>query len=178
MEVIDTCESNNGGCDHDCRQVTSGTVCFCHVGYQLLANGRSCAGQLINWPIGLFSMVFLSSTLILCWCLSAIETVASLFSRNSSLTDIKIWNLLLHRFASWNHFTRYDASINVAIFVFFYHKSWIKTWTSVTKTTADASTLAPTRMAPTSVSVRLGTGSMVTESTADGVIAQTDSRWF
>ena len=44
MEVIDSCATSNGGCDHVCRHGVGGPVCACHRGYQLQADGRSCEG--------------------------------------------------------------------------------------------------------------------------------------
>ena len=46
MEVIDSCATSNGGCDHICRHGVGGPVCSCHRGYQLQADGRSCEGML------------------------------------------------------------------------------------------------------------------------------------
>ncbi len=46
MEVIDSCATSNGGCDHICRHGVGGPVCSCHRGYQLQADGRSCEGRL------------------------------------------------------------------------------------------------------------------------------------
>ena len=45
MQVIDSCATSNGGCDHLCRHGVGGPVCSCHQGYQLQADGRSCEGN-------------------------------------------------------------------------------------------------------------------------------------
>lgn len=44
MEVIDKCETDNGGCEHDCRYVDGHAMCFCQSGYRLEADQTSCIG--------------------------------------------------------------------------------------------------------------------------------------
>ena len=63
MEVIDSCATSNGGCDHVCRHGVGGPVCACHRGYQLQADGRSCEGiftGVINESY--FCVIFYGST--------------------------------------------------------------------------------------------------------------------
>ena len=48
MEVIDSCATNNGGCDHDCKHGVGGPICSCHKGYMLQADGRTCEGEFKN----------------------------------------------------------------------------------------------------------------------------------
>ena len=48
MEVIDSCATNNGGCDHDCKHGVGGPICSCHKGYMLQADGRTCEGEFRN----------------------------------------------------------------------------------------------------------------------------------
>lgn len=45
MEVIENCNSNNGGCEHICTNALHGKKCSCFVGYILERNGVSCAGR-------------------------------------------------------------------------------------------------------------------------------------
>ena len=44
MEIIKSCNVNNGGCSHVCREEAAGPTCSCHKGYHLQADGRSCEG--------------------------------------------------------------------------------------------------------------------------------------
>lgn len=53
MEVIDICSVNNGGCAHECKQSASEPICFCHKGYRLLADGRSCEGLCQSKVLGI-----------------------------------------------------------------------------------------------------------------------------
>ena len=59
MEVIDSCATNNGGCDHECKHGVGGPICSCHKGYMLQADGRTCEGE--------FNKLSLSD--IWCWAL-------------------------------------------------------------------------------------------------------------
>ena len=47
MQVIDSCATKNGGCDHKCVHGVGGPVCSCHAGYQLQADGKTCQGKRI-----------------------------------------------------------------------------------------------------------------------------------
>ncbi|KAL1459907.1 hypothetical protein WDU94_011854 [Cyamophila willieti] len=38
----DECMTNNGGCQHECRNTIGSYVCSCHNGYTLLENGHDC----------------------------------------------------------------------------------------------------------------------------------------
>ncbi|XP_053945227.1 uncharacterized protein LOC128854836 [Anastrepha ludens] len=39
---IDECSTNNGGCQHECRNTIGSYMCFCHNGYSLHENGHDC----------------------------------------------------------------------------------------------------------------------------------------
>ena len=41
---IDECQTANGECEHDCRNIPGSRVCSCRKGYRLEANQRMCAG--------------------------------------------------------------------------------------------------------------------------------------
>lgn len=45
MEIVNSCENNNGGCSHHCQHSTSGPVCSCNQGYQLDHDLRTCVGK-------------------------------------------------------------------------------------------------------------------------------------
>lgn len=48
MEIVNSCENNNGGCSHHCQHSTSGPVCSCNQGYQLDHDLRTCVGRRLN----------------------------------------------------------------------------------------------------------------------------------
>ena len=45
ITVGQTCQTNNGGCEHICANIQTGVKCACYIGYQLI-NGKSCKGEL------------------------------------------------------------------------------------------------------------------------------------
>lgn len=45
MEIVNSCESDNGGCLHHCQHGTTGPVCSCNHGYQLDEDLKNCVGQ-------------------------------------------------------------------------------------------------------------------------------------
>lgn len=45
MEIVNSCENNNGGCSHHCQHSTSGPVCSCNQGHQLDHDLRTCVGK-------------------------------------------------------------------------------------------------------------------------------------
>lgn len=48
MEIVNSCETNNGGCSHLCRHTSSGPVCACNLGYQLDEDQKTCIGNPIT----------------------------------------------------------------------------------------------------------------------------------
>lgn len=48
MEIVNSCENNNGGCSHHCQHSTSGPVCSCNQGYQLDHDLRTCVGRRLS----------------------------------------------------------------------------------------------------------------------------------
>uniref|UniRef100_G3UFY6 EGF-like domain-containing protein n=1 Tax=Loxodonta africana TaxID=9785 RepID=G3UFY6_LOXAF len=42
MEIVNSCEANNGGCSHGCSHSSSGPVCTCPPGYELDTDQRTC----------------------------------------------------------------------------------------------------------------------------------------
>ena len=44
MEIVNSCENNNGGCSHHCQHSTSGPVCSCNHGYRLDDDLKTCVG--------------------------------------------------------------------------------------------------------------------------------------
>ncbi|KAL2296494.1 hypothetical protein Nmel_015813 [Mimus melanotis] len=42
MEIVNSCEANNGGCSHMCHHTSSGPVCTCNFGYRLEEDQKSC----------------------------------------------------------------------------------------------------------------------------------------
>lgn len=45
MEIVNSCENNNGGCSHHCEHSTSGPVCSCNNGYRLDDDLKTCVGK-------------------------------------------------------------------------------------------------------------------------------------
>lgn len=45
MEIVNSCEKNNGGCSHHCRHSTTGPVCSCNHGYRLDDDLKTCVGK-------------------------------------------------------------------------------------------------------------------------------------
>lgn len=41
---IDECQSNNGGCDHFCKNTVGSFDCSCRKGFKLLTDEKSCQG--------------------------------------------------------------------------------------------------------------------------------------
>lgn len=46
MEIVDSCQNNNGGCSHRCEHTTVGPRCSCNDGYILALDGKTCTGNL------------------------------------------------------------------------------------------------------------------------------------
>lgn len=42
---IDECQSNNGGCDHFCKNTVGSFDCSCRKGFKLLTDEKSCQGM-------------------------------------------------------------------------------------------------------------------------------------
>ncbi|KAH0624132.1 hypothetical protein JD844_007560 [Phrynosoma platyrhinos] len=42
MEIVNSCEDNNGGCSHHCEHSTNGPLCSCNQGYLLDLDGKTC----------------------------------------------------------------------------------------------------------------------------------------
>ena len=45
MEIVNSCEKNNGGCSHHCEHTTNGPLCSCNHGYQLDRDRKTCVGK-------------------------------------------------------------------------------------------------------------------------------------
>lgn len=45
MEIINSCDDNNGGCFHHCDHSTNGPLCSCNQGYILDLDGKTCTGN-------------------------------------------------------------------------------------------------------------------------------------
>lgn len=45
MEIVNSCEANNGGCSHTCHHTSSGPVCTCNFGYRLEEDQKTCTGK-------------------------------------------------------------------------------------------------------------------------------------
>lgn len=45
MEIVNSCEKNNGGCSHHCHHSTNGPVCSCNHGYRLDQDFKTCVGK-------------------------------------------------------------------------------------------------------------------------------------
>lgn len=45
MEIVNSCETNNGGCSHMCHHTSSGPVCTCNFGYRLEEDQKTCTGK-------------------------------------------------------------------------------------------------------------------------------------
>lgn len=48
MEIVNSCENNNGGCSHHCQHSASGPICSCNQGYQLDHDLRTCIGRRLS----------------------------------------------------------------------------------------------------------------------------------
>ncbi|KAK2105723.1 hypothetical protein P7K49_015237 [Saguinus oedipus] len=44
MEIVNSCEANNGGCSHGCSHTSAGPLCTCPRGYELDSDQRTCIG--------------------------------------------------------------------------------------------------------------------------------------
>ena len=42
LEVVDSCATNNGGCEHKCKHKSGEAVCSCRRGYLLQADNKTC----------------------------------------------------------------------------------------------------------------------------------------
>ena len=42
---VNECNTNNGGCQHNCVNTDGSYECRCRSGYRLSSNGRSCSGM-------------------------------------------------------------------------------------------------------------------------------------
>ena len=45
LEIVNSCEKNNGGCSHHCEHALGGPRCSCNHGYQLDADEKTCIGN-------------------------------------------------------------------------------------------------------------------------------------
>ena len=45
IEDINECNSNNGGCEHDCINTEGSYYCTCDTGYSLNKNNNNCTGE-------------------------------------------------------------------------------------------------------------------------------------
>lgn len=44
MEIVNSCEANNGGCSHGCSHSSTGPLCSCPRGYELDEDQKTCVG--------------------------------------------------------------------------------------------------------------------------------------
>lgn len=44
MEIVNSCEADNGGCSHGCSHSSAGPICTCPRGYELDEDQRTCIG--------------------------------------------------------------------------------------------------------------------------------------
>lgn len=44
MEIVNSCEANNGGCSHGCSHSSAGPLCTCPRGYELDEDQKTCIG--------------------------------------------------------------------------------------------------------------------------------------
>lgn len=44
MEIVNSCEANNGGCSHGCSHSSGGPLCTCPGGYELDEDQKTCVG--------------------------------------------------------------------------------------------------------------------------------------
>jgi hypothetical protein len=44
MEIVNSCEANNGGCSHGCSHTSTGPLCTCPRGYELDEDQKTCIG--------------------------------------------------------------------------------------------------------------------------------------
>lgn len=60
MEIVNSCEKNNGGCSHHCEHTTNGPLCSCNHGYRLEQDRKTCVGKRsLFQPLSLFpSLLF------------------------------------------------------------------------------------------------------------------------
>lgn len=49
MEIVDSCQENNGGCSHHCEHTIAGPRCSCDEGYHLDFDGKTCSGN--SWQM-------------------------------------------------------------------------------------------------------------------------------
>lgn len=56
MEIVNSCEKNNGGCSHHCEHTTNGPLCSCNHGYRLDQDRKTCVGK--NCSLYTFCLLF------------------------------------------------------------------------------------------------------------------------
>lgn len=57
MEIVNSCEKNNGGCSHHCEHTTNGPLCSCNHGYHLEQDRKTCVGKSSLFrPLSLFPL--------------------------------------------------------------------------------------------------------------------------
>lgn len=44
MEIVNSCEADNGGCSHGCSHSSTGPLCTCPRGYELGEDQKTCIG--------------------------------------------------------------------------------------------------------------------------------------
>lgn len=45
LEIVNSCEKNNGGCSHHCEPAIGGPRCSCNHGHRLDADEKTCLGN-------------------------------------------------------------------------------------------------------------------------------------
>lgn len=48
VEDVDECLDNNGGCERRCKNTEGSFYCECEVGFEMLEDGKSCRGRMLN----------------------------------------------------------------------------------------------------------------------------------
>ena len=48
IQDINECDTDNGGCDHNCTDSIGSYKCSCDIGYILAAHNHGCNGKSIN----------------------------------------------------------------------------------------------------------------------------------
>ena len=53
MEIVNSCEKQNGGCSHHCEHTTNGPLCSCNPGYRLQEDRQTCIGRSLSLSLSL-----------------------------------------------------------------------------------------------------------------------------
>lgn len=61
---IDECQSNNGGCDHFCKNTVGSFDCSCRKGFKLLTDEKSCQGMCTGEAVEQISVAWTSTVMM------------------------------------------------------------------------------------------------------------------